>query len=252
VEPSLDLRPLTARSVILSVLLGSHPPLLPVSFLVAATELFGISDGTTRVALSRLAADGDVIADGTFYRLSPRLLDRQQRQDEGLRPATKAWRGGWELAIGGPEVRTAADRAALGADMVRLRLSELRPGVWVRPDNLLREWPDEIASRAWRFESRSGFDQDAAVELVAKLWDLAGWASGADRLLSALGDAKEPAERFIVAAAMVRHLQHDPMLPHTLVPPRWPGTRLRGAYSAYQREFSQLMREQRELHEADT
>lgn len=246
----MDLRPLTARSVILSVLLGSHPPLLPVRFLVTAAELFGISDGTTRVALSRLNADGDVVPDGTYYRLSARLLDRQQRQDAALRPATKAWRGGWELAVAGPDVRSAPDRAALGAELVDLKLAELRPGVWVRPDNLLREWPPEISTRAWRFDSRSGFDQETAGEMVATLWDLSGWAATAELLITTLSKAEQPAERFVVAAAMVRHLQHDPMLPHTLVPPRWPATRLRAAYYAYQRELVELLREQRARQDA--
>jgi phenylacetic acid degradation operon negative regulatory protein len=248
--PGLDLRPLTARSVILSVLLGSHPPLLPVSFLVAAGEIFGIADGTMRVALSRLTADGDVVADGSFYRLSSRLLDRQRRQDEGLRPGTKPWRGGWELAIAGPDVRTASERAALGADLLQLRLGELRSGVWVRPDNLQREWPDDVAKRAWRFESRSGFDEPTAAELVGTIWDLTAWTATAEALLAALAGAADPAERFIVAAAAVRHLQTDPMIPHTLLPPHWPGSRLRGSYAAYQREFSQLLREQRDLHQA--
>lgn len=244
-KEQVDLRPLTARSVILSVLLGSHPPLLPVRFLVAAGELFGISAGTTRVALSRLSADGDVVPDGTYYRLNARLLDRQQRQDSGLRPATKAWRGGWELAVAGPDVRTAPDRTALGAELVDLKLAELRPGVWVRPDNLMREWPPEVSARAWRFDSRSGFDQATATEVVAGLWDLSGWAATAEVLLSTLADAVQPADRFVVAAAMIRHLQHDPMLPHTLLPPRWPATRLRGAYYAYQRQLTELLREQR-------
>jgi phenylacetic acid degradation operon negative regulatory protein len=247
--PNVELRPLTARSVILSVLLGSHPPLLPVSFLVAAGEIFGIADGTLRVALSRLTADGDVVADGSFYRLSSRLLDRQRRQDEGLRPATKPWRGAWELAIAGPDVRTASDRTALGHELLQLRLAELRPGVWVRPDNLQRDWPDDVAKRAWRFESRSAFDGPTAAGLVATIWDLAGWAATAEALLAALAGATDPPEKFVVAAAAVRHLQTDPMVPHTLVPPQWPGSRLRGAYAAYQREFSQLLREQRDQHQ---
>ena len=48
---ALRLAPLTARSVLLSVLLGSHPPELPVRALVGAAELFGISHGSARVAL---------------------------------------------------------------------------------------------------------------------------------------------------------------------------------------------------------
>ncbi|MDQ3757078.1 MAG: PaaX domain-containing protein, C- domain protein, partial [Actinomycetota bacterium] len=47
-----DDRPLTARSVLLSTLLGAHPPELPVQVLVRSGELFGMAEGTVRVALS--------------------------------------------------------------------------------------------------------------------------------------------------------------------------------------------------------
>jgi DNA-binding transcriptional regulator PaaX len=47
---------LPARSVLLSILLGSHPPRLPVRSLVHTAGLFGIAEGTARVALSRLSA----------------------------------------------------------------------------------------------------------------------------------------------------------------------------------------------------
>jgi len=63
----MAIQPLTARSVLLSTLLGYHPPELPVSALVRVAALFGIAEGTTRAALSRLVAAGDVAAaDGTF------------------------------------------------------------------------------------------------------------------------------------------------------------------------------------------
>jgi len=191
-----------------------------------------------------MISDGELVADGSYFRLSSRLLDRQQRQDEGLRPATRAWRGGWELAIGAPAVRSPSERAALGSDLVKLRLSELRPGVWVRPDNLLREWPADVVRRAWRFESRSIFDQTAAAELAAELWDLAGWSRQAEGLLNVLESTGELAQRFALAAAMVRHLPHAPLLPPSLLPGGWPGPRLRGAYSAFRREFAELLREE--------
>jgi len=59
----LGIRPLKARSVVLSALLGFHPPQLPVSTLVRIGELFGIAEGTIRVGLTRMVADGDVVAD---------------------------------------------------------------------------------------------------------------------------------------------------------------------------------------------
>ena len=43
-------RALTARSVVASTLLGMSPPRLSSQLLVRSGELFGITEGTTRVA----------------------------------------------------------------------------------------------------------------------------------------------------------------------------------------------------------
>lgn len=255
----LGLRPFTARSVILSVLLGTHPPLLPVRSLVRTAELFGITEGSARVALSRLVADKDVLSDGGRYRLSDRLIARQRRQDEGRAPATRPWHGSWEMAVANPAIPadlgngtdggdTAAGRAALGAELAALRLAELRAGVWARPANLRREWPHSLSGRVWRFESRPTRGRPDALELVGRLWDLDGWARWAHALLDALALDARPAARFEVAAAMVRHLQTDPLLPPSLLPPRWPGHRLRDAYASYERELAALLRHQRSRH----
>jgi phenylacetic acid degradation operon negative regulatory protein len=245
---TLGLQPLTARSVILSVLLGTHPPRLPVKILVRTAELFGISEGTTRVALSRLAADGDVVAEDRDYRLTARLLDRQRRQDEGHHPVTRPWSGGWEVAIASADVRSAGDRLALGAELSALRLAELRQGVWLRPDNLVRAWPADLAGRVLRFDAHAGFPEPAAEELVASLWDLEGWARRAQRLISALESVDDMAQRFMVATAMVRHFRDDPVLPPELLPPGWPGTALREAYAGYEVELGEALRRERDRH----
>jgi phenylacetic acid degradation operon negative regulatory protein len=255
------------------VLLGSHPPILPVRSIVRTTELFGISEGTTRVALSRLAADQDVVAEGGQYRLSDRLLARQRRLDEGRVPVTRPWRGGWEMAVVASGVRGAAGRAAAGAELAALRLGELRNGVWARPANLRREWPASLRDLVWRFEVRplgpafegASSESDAsgrrssrrraaggpslrpwpptdANALTAGLWDLKGWAGQAEALLGAFSIDQTPAQRFVIAAAMVRHLQTDPLLPASLLPDRWPGPRLRQAYAGYEREMVELLR----------
>ena len=53
-------RPLSARSVVASTLLGMRPPRLPTQILVRSGALFGIAEGTTRVALSRMVAAGEL------------------------------------------------------------------------------------------------------------------------------------------------------------------------------------------------
>src|SRR5258706_16483999 len=64
---ALGLRPLSARSVVASVLLGSHPPRLSAAGLVELCGRFGISGGATRVALSRLGAAGGAAARGGHH-----------------------------------------------------------------------------------------------------------------------------------------------------------------------------------------
>ncbi|HEY9556263.1 MAG TPA: hypothetical protein VIR58_05985, partial [Acidimicrobiales bacterium] len=72
--------PLTARSVLASVLLGTEPPWLPTSLLVRTTALFGMTEGSTRTALSRLVAADEAVAERNGYRLTGRLVARQERQ----------------------------------------------------------------------------------------------------------------------------------------------------------------------------
>ncbi len=141
-EPKLN-----ARSVILSTLLGTDPPELPVSALVAVTDLFGLGEGTVRTSLSRMAARGEITTGGDGrYRLAgavarppveavgqpsgraPRVVGRMApaRRDGG-RVATRAARG--RAATSGH--RSAARRAA------RRRVAAARQPAggpsWTRP-----------------------------------------------------------------------------------------------------------------------
>ena len=224
---SLGVRPLKARSVVLSALLGFHPPRLPVRALIRIGQLFGITEGTIRVALTRMVADGDVVADNGAYRLSGRLLERQARQDESSSPHTRRWRGTWETAIVTAPPRALRDRVALRRGMAAFRLGELREGTWLRPANLVRARPATVDAQCTFFESRPEMD---AVELARSLWDLDAWALKAGRLRAALDDATDLAEGFMVTAAVLRHLDHDPILPPELLPDEWPASDLRGDY----------------------
>src|SRR5260221_7438598 len=88
-----DPRPLSARSVVLSLLLGTHPPELPVRDLLRAVEPLGVAASTLRAALSRMVAAGDLRSTDAVYRLSDRLLERQRRQDIAVHPETRPWDG---------------------------------------------------------------------------------------------------------------------------------------------------------------
>ena len=60
---TVRLRPLTARSAILSLLLGAHPPSATVSEVVAFGRTVAINDSAVRAALTRMVSAGDLHRD---------------------------------------------------------------------------------------------------------------------------------------------------------------------------------------------
>jgi phenylacetic acid degradation operon negative regulatory protein len=260
-------RALSARSVVASVLLGTEPPQLAVRTLVRAAELFGIAEGTTRVAISRMVSAGELEAcDDTSYRLSGHLLRRRARQEAGRHPGAGAWDGTWVIVAVASERRSAQERAALRTAMRQARMAELREGLWLRPANLGTKehppWsPDDVLGgslepdsplRAHCLLMRGAVPvaQEHA-ELAGRLWDLDGWARGADSLRADMASAQVPLEAgelsalapaFVLAAEVVRHLAEDPLLPAVMVAPDWPGDRLREDYDAFEAAFRSLLR----------
>ncbi|WP_019062609.1 PaaX family transcriptional regulator C-terminal domain-containing protein [Streptomyces prunicolor] len=231
----VDLRPLSARSVVLSLLLGTHPPELPVRDLLRAVEPLGVAGSTLRAALSRMVAAGDLRTTDAVYRLSDRLLERQRRQDAAVHPETRPWDGDWEMTVVTATGRGPAERADLRGKLTALRLAELREGVWLRPANLLRPRPDELGAVARHFTTRP---EEPARELAMNLWPLDAWAKTAEALLAQItATADRPADRFTVLAAAVRHLLADPVLPPELLPTDWPGPALRTEYTRHRREL---------------
>ncbi|MFI6902530.1 PaaX family transcriptional regulator C-terminal domain-containing protein [Nonomuraea sp. NPDC050394] len=226
---------LSARSAVLSALLGSYPPRLAARHLVRIGELFGIAEGTVRVALSRMVAAGDLVQQDGRYTLSERLLERQGRQDESRDPHTRTWDGAWEIALVTAERRAPADRAAFRHAMGALRLAELREGTWMRPSNLIRDWPDSVTAQCTLVDGRPRRDP------TPLLWDLDGWAAEARALERELQRADGLAEGFIVSAAVLRHLLKDPLLPPALLPPGWPGAELRERYDAFDRSYREVL-----------
>ena len=105
---------MTARSVVLSVLLGAHPAWATTAELLRLTADFGLKESTVRVALTRLVSTGDLVRSADGYRLSDRLLARQRRQDDAMRPHVKPWDGTWTTLVitsVGVDPRTRADAA---------------------------------------------------------------------------------------------------------------------------------------------
>lgn len=251
---------LSARSVLASILLGTHPPRLSSRALVAAGELFDISGGTVRTALSRMAAAGEVIAVDGSYELVGVLLERQARQDrsrasDGVAPGD--WDGRWTLAVVRDERRDAARRAELRTAMARRHFGALRDGVWTRPSfpplDPSRAPDGVIAQQCRIFHSEP---DDDPRRLVDALWDLDGWATDARRLLGEVDRAMPPLESgdpsglrdgFVLSAGVLRHFLADPALPPSLLPDDWPGRALREGYDhfdvAYRSVLAQWLRD---------
>jgi phenylacetic acid degradation operon negative regulatory protein len=237
-------RPLTARSVLASALLGEDPPELPVAHLVALAGLFGISPNRARVALSRMVASGEAVTDGDGrYRLGGRLLERRLRQEASLRAEVGPWDGAWHLVVVMSASRPAEHRAARRRRLAAARLACRREGLWLRPANL--PVPPDLADDP-DLSSWSAVPDGDPVALAASLWDLRAWAARAEVLLGRLaaGPAVGPddlAPGFALSAAVLRHLQADPLLPDGLTGPGWPGPALRTAYAGWDAAYRDVL-----------
>jgi phenylacetic acid degradation operon negative regulatory protein len=237
--------------VIASTLLGTHPPALRPVHLVRVGELFGIAEGTTRVALSRMVGAGELVVDDGRYHLTGPLLERQARQEASRSADPGPWDGTWDVRVVVGDARTADDRAALRAAARALGLAERREGVWTRPANLADgRAPGAEAVVDGQTERWSARPAGDAAALAASLWDLDGWRADAEALRAAMGgvvdrleagDADALASGFVLAAAVLRHLLADPRLPAELVPADWPGPALRHEYDRYDVAFRAVL-----------
>ncbi len=248
-SPPEDDRPLTARSVMASALLGETPPQLPVSQLIRIGALFGLSENRARVALSRMVAAGELTTDQGRYRLhSPALLSRQERQRRSLEGTTSEWNGVWHMVVITAAASSAADRAARRLVLTKARLAEQRDGVWLRPDNLGDRLRSDLSVVDGELQTYASTPKSNPCELAAALWPLEEWARRASQLLDRLNtvsasSSDDLASGFVLSASVLRHLQGDPLLPKELLPRSWPGERLRTEYDGWNRRYRQLLRE---------
>jgi phenylacetic acid degradation operon negative regulatory protein len=249
----MEERPLSARSLIASLLLRTQPPRMRGARLVQWCDLFGVSEGTARVALSRMVERGELrTRDGT-YELAGRVRGRRESQDWSLAPRLQPFDGAWRIGVVVPAARRAPDRGALRDGMRRLRMGELREGVWMRPDNLPRE---AAPFDAWRVADAqckwwTGMPEGHPAEVASALFDPDAWAARADQLESRLArsigrlDGESDwrlADAFVAGAAALAHVRADPFLPVELARSNQAGDALRATYHDYERVFSSALR----------
>lgn len=242
----LGLAPLTARSIVLSSLMGSHPPRLPARALVVVGAHFGIAEGTVRTTLSRMVAAGELEADDSEYLLARRFRERQAVQDVALHAPAEPWDGTWRFVIVDAPRRSTAERRAFRSLMVEHRMGELRPETWLRPANIAG--PSSVDGA---LVVRGTIDGRSPKDLAAHLWSLGDLAATGRKLVRVAGDAcgwletGDPhvlADTIFVSIATARFLRTEPQLPQAIVGNKWPPDELRVIYERLQRGHDELMR----------
>ena len=222
-----------------SALLGTEPAELPVAQLVRLTGLFGISENRARVALSRMVSAGEATTDGAGrYRLAGHLVARQMRQSRSRSGLTDPYDGNWVVVVvttsgsaaevrgpaGAPSPTPAWPSYARGCGCDRPTSRSSCPARWMTTSSAWRRGPPI------RSDWSSGCGTSHA------------WSAEAEALLAAL-DALAPegpdalAPGFELSAAVLRHLQADPLLPAELLPEGWPGDRLRTTYDGWDTQY---------------
>lgn len=238
--PTTSLEPLNARSIVLSVLLGSHPPQMSVGRILEFTTLFGLADGTVRTALSRMVAVGDLVNDDGTYRLAGRLLERQAQQDAGRHDPPGRWDGTWWTVAVVSDRRTMTERREFRSRATGSRLGELRPDLWLRPANIAiaTDLPDVVITRGPLITGN-------ARDLVARLWDLGELQHRSELHRNALDSAatqlesgvdRALADAFVALAGAQQFLRVEPQLPVELAPDVAAAT-LRSRYADVVAEF---------------
>lgn len=238
------LEPLNARSIVLSVLLGSHPPRMPVGRILEFTALFGLAPGTVRTALSRMVAAGDLVNDDGDYLLAGRLVERQMQQDAGRHEPPREWDGSWWTVAVVSDRRTMTERRQFRSRATGSRLGELRPDLWLRPANIAiaTDLPGAVIMRGPLVTGDTH-------ELVARLWDLGELQLRSEIHRDALDTAatrlahdggRALVDAFVALAGAQQFLRVEPQLPAEFAPDL-AGTTLRLRYAEVVTEFqSQL------------
>ncbi len=214
---------------------------------MASAELFGISRGAARTALSRLVAAGDLRTEGGRYELQGGLLHRQRSQDAGREARVRPWDGRWATLIAPAKGRSAADRSTEREALAAAHFAQLRDGLWVRPDNLdAHPGLAPLTAAGW-LGGRTEFD---VLPPVAELWPLGQWRQQAEGLRSILaeltprleeGDQSDLARGFVVAAGTLRLFRADPLLPQELLPDAWPGAEVRAHYDRFDTAYRDVL-----------
>jgi phenylacetic acid degradation operon negative regulatory protein len=226
----------TPRSLIVDLLSTLRHGSMPVAALVQAGALFGIAEGSMRVALHRLQADGRVESDERGqYRLGAAAAPVQSVVAgwRELDRRTRPWNGRW-IAVHADTARRRRARIDPAARALRLfGFEPLMPGLLIRPANL-REGVSGVRTAMRTLGLPDGAlvfemdELDAAVDARARsLWNGVALVRGyraarreierSSARLPELPEAEAMVESFRLGGRVLQQLVLDPLLPAPLV-----------------------------------
>ncbi len=241
-------RPLRAGSLIITLFGDALAPRggeISLGSLIGLTQPFGLTERLVRTSVSRLAADGWLQAERHGRQSDYRLTEHgRTRFAEATRriygEAAQTWDGRWSLVILPRGSRRTLEKVR--GELKWLGFGQLAPGVLAHPGRkleevrgLLREL--KVLDDVLLMEATAdGGAENGHLALTA--WDLAQQRRGYERFISmfeplykAMGGNRElePLTAFIIRTLLIHeyrkvHLR-DPLLPNSLLPPDWAGTR---------------------------
>lgn len=230
----------SAKAVILEVLSAGesiYRSALPVRSLVQAASVFDVAENSVRVAVVRLCAEGLIESPRRGeYRLGPRAQVVNEKIHGWRTISTRVgdWDGSWVAVFTADLSRT--DRPALRRRLRALRylgFEELRPGLFLRPNNLT---PGIEGIRA---ELQAlGLDDDASVFRIEdlsreeehkarRLWNSRALKETYAKLREELAESMKRLdamplhdsvrESFLLGREGIRQVVLDPLLPDPLI-----------------------------------
>jgi phenylacetic acid degradation operon negative regulatory protein len=249
-------RPLRGGSLLLTIFGDAIAPrggAVTLASLIRLAAPFGLTERLVRTAAARLAREGWLAAARSGrrseYRLSAKGAARFAEATQRIYGiATPQWDGHWTLLVL-PQGRRRPAR--LREELRWLGFGQLSATLFAHPSmsaEETRHWLRSLPGAQDALLLRSGA-ADAATEraLAALGWDLAELERGYRRFLERFapleaalkGPALSAETAFLVRTLLIHeyrkiHLQ-DPLLPPTLLPPDWVGTR---AYELARRVYA--------------
>jgi phenylacetic acid degradation operon negative regulatory protein len=211
---------------------------------------FGVNDRLLRTSVFRLVQEGWLVSsrDGrrSNYAILPSSRARFERANRRIyAPIDTPWDGNWTLLFAGANGIEAPEKVLLKKELLWEGFAQLAPGLFGHPGAhgpLLEELLSRTKLRERLFVCQArelpGVPARPLRELVRECWDLSEVTQRYDNfceqfrpLLALLenGPALSAPQAFMVRTLLIhayRRVQlHDPMLPVTLLPDPWPGSR---------------------------